>query len=617
MHTVDPGTEALEFPTDIIFACYWWLTGAREPTYRRDRRDNLFLDRTSPILSEGLLSEPCVSLTATLLRQHLESAGAPSLSPSWATGGAEATFCLTHDVDYPEIIRWIEVPRVLATRGPARFRLALDVARGNSHFWTFQEWIDLARARGTRPAFYFMARQGSLIEYALGTPDDFYDIRSKRFATLFAQLRESGCEVGLHSSYHAHRGEDQLRHERERVEAAAGVEGIGNRHHYWHLDPDDPNETLRRHEAAGLRYDSSLGLECYPGYRRAICHPFRVFHSGERRELDIVQLPPAWMDDHFDRRLAVNGITDVDAVARKLVDVARRTRGAIVVDYHSRGMNARFYPRYGPWFTRFLSERVGPEVKFLTPLEVVASYREHDARLTAGSEDRLRDEPALPIEVVSIRPLQERHVAGVAGLHSSLFGDPVQNGYSVATLGPVMLGDVFYRLNLDNDSFHCDVAVWDGRVIGFSVYSTDRSRVFRHPLLIHPARLIWSTARTLVRRPLALRALLGNLMYLFGERLPFLDGVQGWWIVAGVEPDYRTKAFEERAGGPIASRLFDRMEEGLRAAGCQSWYGVVRPDNVPINRFLQRRGAREVGMSAAQGLSMRYYVRRLDDEAGA
>jgi hypothetical protein len=106
-------------------------------------------------------------------------------------------------------------------------------------------------------------------------------------------------------------------------------------------------------------------------------------------------------------------------------------------------------------------------------------------------------------------------------------------------------------------------------------------------------------------------------MYLFGERLPFLDGVQGWWIVAGVEPDYRTKAFEERAGGPIASRLFDRMEEGLRAAGCQSWYGVVRPDNVPINRFLQRRGAREVGMSAAQGLSMRYYVRRLDDEAGA
>jgi hypothetical protein len=98
-------------------------------------------------------------------------------------------------------------------------------------------------------------------------------------------------------------------------------------------------------------------------------------------------------------------------------------------------------------------------------------------------------------------------------------------------------------------------------------------------------------------------------MYLGGERVAFLDGVKGWWIVAGVDPAYRTPEAERLTGGPIAAQLFDRMESRFRAAGCRSWYGVVRPDNIAINRFLLRRGAKEVGHGQAQGLTMRYYVK--------
>jgi hypothetical protein len=53
----------------------------------------------------------------------------------------------------------------------------------------------------------------------------------------------------------------------------------------------------------------------------------------------------------------------------------------------------------------------------------------------------------------------------------------------------------------------------------------------------------------------------------------------------------------------------------MQAAGCAAWYGVVRPDNPPINIFLQRRGARDVGTARAQGIEMRYYVRRYAEEA--
>jgi hypothetical protein len=178
-----------------------------------------------------------------------------------------------------------------------------------------------------------------------------------------------------------------LRREVQRIAEAAQVPCAGNRHHYWHLDPDDPNETLRRHAEAGLRYDSSLGLEYYPGFRRGICHPFRVFDRSTGAPLPIVQLPPAWMDDHFDRRLARNGIGDPDAAAATLVAAARETAGIVVVDYHSRGMNRDFYPRYGAWLERFAAQQLEGKVRGMTPLEIHDAFIAREGILVGASRD--------------------------------------------------------------------------------------------------------------------------------------------------------------------------------------------------------------------------------------
>lgn len=394
------GASGVRFPSDVAFAAFWLLTGAVEPTYPRSRFDDLDLD-ASVLVREGLLSRPIVSLVAARLRAWLDPEGTRAIPWAWEEAGTQLAFAFSHDVDYPELIRPIEVLRVLRDRGWRGASLAARVATGASHFWTFHEWSALTAQLGTRPCFYFMARQGSLLQYAMGTPDDFYDVRTPRFQRLFAELRDSGCEIGLHASYHAHRSADTLRREVQRIAEAAGVDCRGNRHHYWHLDPDAPNETLRRHAEAGLRYDSSLGLEYYPGFRRGICHPFRVFHAGQRAPLDIVQLPPAWMDDHFDRRRTRNGITDPDAAARRLVDAARATRGIVVVDYHSRGMNADFYPRYGPWLTTFVErELVGAGVRGLTPGEIHDAYLAREALLVAASSDATVDDARPAVALV-------------------------------------------------------------------------------------------------------------------------------------------------------------------------------------------------------------------------
>jgi hypothetical protein len=397
-HAGSEGNTGVRFPTDVAFATYWLLTGAVEPTYPRSRFDDLDLDG-SVLVRHGLLSRPLVSLVAARLRGWLDPTGSRALPWAWEAGATQLAFAFSHDVDYPELIRPIEVLRVLRDRGWRGAPLAARVATGASHFWTFREWLPLTARLGTRPCFYFMARQGSLLQYAMGTPDDFYDVRTPRFQRLFAELRDSGCEIGLHASYHAHRDAGTLRREVQRIAEAARVDCAGNRHHYWHLDPDDPNETLRRHAEAGLRYDSSLGLEYYPGFRRGICHPFRVFHPGQRAPLGIVQLPPAWMDDHFDRRRTRNGITDPDAAAGRLVDAARATRGIVVVDYHSRGMNADFYPRYGPWLSTFVERHLDASVRGMTPIEIHDAFLAREAMLDGLSTDATRDDgrPAPPV----------------------------------------------------------------------------------------------------------------------------------------------------------------------------------------------------------------------------
>ncbi len=384
----------IHFPADIVFASYWLLTGAVEPTYPRSRFDDLDLD-ASVLVRDGLLARPMVSLYAARLRAQLDPNGTRALPWAWEGADTRYAVAFTHDVDYPELIRPIEVLRVLKERGLRGAALAARVARGKSHFWTFREWMPLTARYGTRSCFYFMARQGSLLQYAMGTPDDFYDVRTPRFQRLFAELRDAGCEIGLHASFHAHRSGDILRREVQRIAEAAGVECAGNRHHYWHLDPDAPNETLRRHAEAGLRYDSSLGLEYYPGFRRGICHPFRPFHPGLRAPLPIVQLPPAWMDDHFDRRLARNGISDPDAGARQLLQAASETHGIVVLDYHSRGMNAEFYPRYGPWLDRFAEQHFDRAVRGMTPGEIHEAFLARERQLAEQSVDLTTTSPPL------------------------------------------------------------------------------------------------------------------------------------------------------------------------------------------------------------------------------
>lgn len=201
--------------------------------------------------------------------------------------------------------------------------------------------------------------------------------------------------------------------------------------------------------------------------------------------------------------------------------------------------------------------------------------------------------------------------AELGRLHFDLLGDPVRNGYSLATVGPEFMAEAFYRLSLDNPNFHCDVARVDGTIAGFHVYTSEASSLTSFLVRRHPSGLVLAAVRSVLRRPRAVIAILRNLRYLGGEQLPFLLGVRGWWIVAGISPEFRTKAFEATIGGSIAHMMMARMEVTFRDQGVDRWYVVVPPDNVPSTIFVQRCGAQHQGTAVAQGKEMRYYIKRM------
>ena len=381
----DSSTEKnVLLPRDIVFSAYWLLAGSQEPRLSRDRMDNLN-SLESDLVRLGLMAKPLVSEYGDWLGRRLEKILA---SPRQIWSGCEGgIFALSHDVDYPEIIRAIECLRLLKDKGWRGISKSIAVLHGRSHFWHFLNWVDFADELRLQNTFFFMARQGSLLQYALGTPDAFYDIGSRRFQELFSELKDRGAEIGLHASFHAHRSVDTLSQEKLRLEKSAGVPVSGNRHHYWHLDPDAPHATLSKLEAAGFTYDSSLLFEISPGFRRSICHPFFPYDPVRRRALDIVELPPAWMDDHFHGRRPANGIEDPAAFARTLLGAASSTSGLALVDYHVRGMNADFFPEFGPWLMRFLRNHLDGSMSRRSPGQIAETFLVYNREYLQASSD--------------------------------------------------------------------------------------------------------------------------------------------------------------------------------------------------------------------------------------
>ncbi len=381
---VDAHAEHIVCRQDLVFDTFFVATGQMERGLPRGKHGFYDLSDFSEyrriVLADGLVSDISRWIEKTLT----ELGCAPPVT-RWPAG-RRAALALSHDVDYPEMIRWIEPARILRRQGLAGWRPAAEVAIGRHHHWHFASWMHLEQAQGARSAFYFVARQGSLFEYATGTPDTFYDIGSPAFRKLFGELRQAGFEIGLHASYRAFASPERFAAEIAHLEAVSGGKVVGNRHHYWHMDPSDPEATLKLHESLGLAYDSSLIHNRYVGWRRGIAHPYYPFVQAERREIGTLQVPATWMDNQL---FGLRGDNPGDPweLLKAVVDRAVALGGCVVVDIHDYVFDRVLFPGWAELYERLIGlVAARSDFWIATPAEVAEHWRERMRKIRAASQ---------------------------------------------------------------------------------------------------------------------------------------------------------------------------------------------------------------------------------------
>lgn len=368
---------------DILFDVFWLLTGQEETHFPKNRHGYVDLSG-APYLRDHVVRQGLASGIGARFERLLGETGVPPGEPRWPHG-KRAAAAISHDVDYPEVVRWLEPLRVLLRQGMRGLPAAIDVMTGKRHHWQFNAWLALERDLGAPSAFYFVARQGSLREYALGTPDSFYDIRAPQFRALFRTLIDAGCEIGLHSSYRAYASIAQFAREKRLLEEVTGVPVVGNRHHYWHLDPVNPEATLAIHEQLGFTYDASLTHDRHLGWRRGSCWPFFPFLQQERRELRTLQLPTGWMDSQlFFERDANPG--EPDEVLRALADRTAAQGGLLLVNVHDYVFDDVLFPGWAATLRRLWEHLIARgDFWTATPAEIAAHWHTRYRRLLASS----------------------------------------------------------------------------------------------------------------------------------------------------------------------------------------------------------------------------------------
>lgn len=369
---------------DIVFDLFWLATGQEERYLSKDKHG--FFDLTSTlVLKHNLLQQALGSSIIKWIESRLACLGFRSAFPRWCDGKIAAA-CIGHDVDYPQVVRWLEPLRILHRRGLAGLDSAWQVLMGRRHHWQFQAWMDMEKQLQARSAFYFVARQGSLFQYATGTPDPFYDITSQPFRELFGVLLDQGFEIGLHASYLSYTSRDKLAAEKRKLEEASGIPIVGNRHHYWHLNPSDVEETLWLHEQVGFCYDTSLTHNYQLGWRRGLLHPFFPFHQHQRRELKTLQISTAWMDDQLLGQRDVNPGERMEQL-RTLANRVATQGGCLMIDVHDYVFDDRLFPDWAQTQRELWEHLLNRgDFWFATPAQVAQSWSARYLHLVRSSQ---------------------------------------------------------------------------------------------------------------------------------------------------------------------------------------------------------------------------------------
>jgi len=382
-------------PFDLVASAFALLacwdertTAARDEYARLPYSASVFA--ANPLLK---LEEPAVDAYVKLLRAvlapRLDTLGLeplPAAGWMWDAGkaGAGHAVALTHDLD--NLWRWTarefaavgyrSARAVLHGNGAALNRelgdlgewLTRHLPRRTDPFWTFPQILGGEDARGVSSTFFVIARHAHRTD---GIQPRTY---RKRIPQALALLHRHGCEIGLHGNDSDRLSLDPLSADRSLLARRAQAEVHGMRYHYLRCLY---HETLPLLEQARFSYDTSLAFAEHEGFRCGCSFPFRPYHLGQERPLDLVELPLAVMDGtlqqpHYRRLDAASA----ERAAAAVLDRVGVSGGAVSILWHNNRFDRRVSRGYDGVYWRLVDRALKEGAWATSAAAVVARWRE-------------------------------------------------------------------------------------------------------------------------------------------------------------------------------------------------------------------------------------------------
>jgi hypothetical protein len=390
--------------TDFLLLTWLCLSGAVEGACPRDPY-GVPKFRTLPPSHARLIDEPIVNQAAAALEARLHAALGTGLRvlPRWPNN-CRFAICVTHDVDEPLSHRRAKyfLRRLGRCAREGNFKLGVRsaVAAVNAGVaelvgmrpptsadpnFGFFDWMAFEDSIGCRSTFYVAtttsAMAGSSFE------DVAYDAHEPDFVFALKECATRGWEISLHASINARHAELAIADETRRLQALIEPMRVpGVRHHYWSLDCERPSDTWAKHRAAGLTYDSSLGMNDRVGFRRGIAWPFvPIEQLRDGAKSDLVQIPPTIMDGAV--LISSPEGSRADFICDHLEDVAS-FGGLAVLDWHVEQANPKRLEGIGPDLREALHKVSGrSDVAWLCASDVEKWWRERRELLRRAALD--------------------------------------------------------------------------------------------------------------------------------------------------------------------------------------------------------------------------------------
>jgi len=190
-----------------------------------------------------------------------------------------------------------------------------------SPYLNFKEIMDIEESFGAKSSFYFLAAEKDPRRFRYNIEDA---------GSYMGDIVDRGWEVGLHGGYYSYDNYELVAQEKRRLEEALGKPVIGFRNHYLRLKISDSWEMLSK---AGFKYDTTLGFNNVVGFRNGMCHPFRPCKAGERKALDILEIPLNIMDIALFEY--AGSFRQAWEISKQILDAGEKHNGVITLLWHN------------------------------------------------------------------------------------------------------------------------------------------------------------------------------------------------------------------------------------------------------------------------------------------